>query len=133
MEQGVEELDLAFDEDRLPDRLPTMAEEELDRLPFGVIGFDAEGRVRRYNRLEAEMAGLSRDRVLGRLVFTEVAPCMGNALVAGRFAEAAQAGTPLDATIDYVLTLRMRPARVRLRLLATPDGSLRHLLVHRLP
>lgn len=133
MEQGVEQLDMAFDEVGLPDRLFAMDEEELDRLPFGVIGFDADGRVREYNRMEAVMAGLTQERVLGRLVFSEVAPCMGNALVAGRFADAARTGTPLDATIDYVLTLRMRPVKVRLRLLATPGHGLRHLLVHRLP
>lgn len=133
MEEVVDHLQVAFDEAGLPDRLGTLEEEELDNLPFGVIGFDEEGRTRLYNALESRMAGLSPDRVLGRLVFTEVAPCMGNALVAGRFADAARAGTPLDTTIDYVLTLRMRPVRVRLRLVATPDAPLRYLLVDRRP
>lgn len=45
---------------------------------------------------------------------------MNNFMVAHRFEEAAENGLPLDATIDYVLTLRMRPQRVQLRLLARP-------------
>jgi len=38
---------------------------------------------------------------------------------------------PLDATIDYVFTLRMRPSKVRLRLMASPMQLLRYLLVER--
>ena len=52
-------------------------------------------------------------------------------MVAQRFDEAAAHGTALDATLDYVLTLRMRPVKVKLRLLAEPDTALRHVLVLR--
>lgn len=133
MEQGVEHLDMAFDEVELPERIGVLTSGDLDLLEFGVIGFDDEGRVREYNQHESSMAGLTRERVLGRLLFTEVAPCMGNAMVAGRFSRAAADGEALDATLDYVLTLRMRPVRVRLRLLAQPGSPLRFLLVQRLP
>ncbi|MDB5821030.1 MAG: photoactive yellow protein, partial [Rhizobacter sp.] len=105
---------------------------ELDALDFGVIAFDAKGIVRRYNRFESEAAGLSSDRVVGHHLFQVVAPCMNNFMVAMRFEEAAEAVAPLDATIDYVLTLRMRPVKVKLRLLAGADASaLRFLLVQR--
>jgi photoactive yellow protein len=133
MEQGVEHLGTAFDEVELPGRIGVLGCGDLDLLDFGVIGFDGEGRVREYNTHESSMAGLTRERVVGRLLFTEVAPCMGNAMVAGRFARAAADADPLDATLDYVLTLRMRPVRVRLRLLADPGAPLRYLLVQRLP
>jgi photoactive yellow protein len=133
MELEVEHRGLTFDDVELPGRIGALGDDDLDLLAFGVIGFDREGRVRQYNRHESELAGLSRERVLERLLFTEVAPCMGNALVAGRFAHAAGIGTALDATIDYVLTLRMRPVKVRLRLLASPEAPLRHLVVQRLP
>lgn len=111
--------------------LEAAPDDALDALDFGVIGFDAQGAVRRYNRFESQAAGLSTARVLGHDLFTVVAPCMNNFLVAQRFEDAAAAGTSLDATIDYVLTLRMRPVKVRLRLLSAPEGLHRYVLVQR--
>ena len=106
---------------------------ELDQLPFGVIGFDAEGIVRRYNARESRLAGLSRERVVATPLFTSVAPCMNSYLIAQRFEDAAAARSTLDATIDYVFTLRMRPSKVRLRLLSSPTMSLSYVLVWRAP
>ena len=103
----------------------------IDRLDFGTIGFDAAGVVGRYNAFESEAAGLAPARVLGQPLFTVVAPCMNNFLVAQRFEDAAAAHAALDVTIDYVLTLRMRPVKVKLRLLADPAASMRYVLVHR--
>lgn len=108
-----------------------LGDAELDALDFGVIGFDAQGVVRRYNACESRMAGLSPQRVLGHPLFTVVAPCMNNFMVAQRFEDAAADGQALDAEIDYVLTLRMRPMKVRLRLLASPGAGLRYVLVNR--
>ena len=106
-------------------------EEGLDNLDFGVIGFDAETVVTHYNAFEASAAGLSPQRVLGQPLFTLVAPCMNNFMVAQRFEDAAQAGAALDDTIDYVLTLRMRPVKVKLRLLAGAGRGTRYVLVQR--
>ena len=104
---------------------------ELDALPFGVIGFDAETIVTHYNAFEAGAAGLSPQRVLGQPLFTLVAPCMNNFMVAQRFEDGAQSGSALDDTIDYVLTLRMRPVKVKLRLLAGAERGTRYVLVQR--
>jgi len=87
--------------------------------------------VRDYNSLESKMAGLSKERVIGQPLFTVVAPCMNNFMVAQRFEDAAAAGQALDLTLDYVLTLRMRPVKVQLRLLAAPDAQRRFVLVNR--
>ena len=121
----------AFDTPRLVERLDALPETALDALDFGVIGFDAANVVRRYNAYESRAAGLSSARVLGHDLFTAVAPCMNNYLVAQRFEDAAAEGSELDATIDYVLTLRMRPVKVRLRLLAAPAADHRYVLVQR--
>lgn len=121
----------AFDTPRLVERLDALPETALDDLDFGVIGFDTANVVRRYNAYESRAAGLSPARVLGHDLFTAVAPCMNNYLVAQRFEDAAAEGSELDATIDYVLTLRMRPVKVRLRLLAAPAADHRYVLVQR--
>lgn len=115
------------------DQLTGFDDEALDTLDFGVIGFGADTVVRRYNALESTMAGLSRERVIGHALFTVVAPCMNNFMVAHRFEEAAAGHAALDVTIDYVLTLRMRPVKVQLRLLARPGHDHRFVLVNRRP
>nr|WP_292454284.1 phosphonate transporter [Methylibium sp.] len=115
----------------LKTHLDRSTDEELDALDFGVIGVDDKGLVRRYNSFESKAAGLSLPRVLGHALFTVVAPCMNNFMVAQRFEDALEAHVSLDVTIDYVLTLRMRPVKVKLRLLASPAEATRYVLVHR--
>ena len=123
----------AFDQ---PDLFPAIAAAPaaaLDDLDFGVIGFDAETVVTHYNAFESRAAGLSTQRVLGQPLFTLVAPCMNNFMVAQRFEDAAESGAALDETIDYVLTLRMRPVKVKLRLLAGAERGTSYVLVQRAP
>ena len=122
---------ISFNQPDLEARLAELGADGLDQLDFGVIGFDNETVVLRYNEFESKAAGLTSHRVLGQPLFTVVAPCMNNFLVAQRFEDALETGAALDATIDYVLTLRMRPVKVALRLLATPGAAIRYVLVHR--
>ncbi|WP_426173677.1 phosphonate transporter [Massilia sp. TWR1-2-2] len=112
--------------------LATLDSDQLDALDFGVIGFDNDTVVRRYNAFESKAAGLAPPRVLGQPLFTVVAPCMNNFMVAQRFDDALDAGEALDVTIDYVLTFRMRPVKVALRLIASPGSATRYVLVNRL-
>jgi len=122
---------LIFEQADLATRLAACDEAALDALDFGVIGFDADTLVNRYNAFESSAAGLAPQRVLGHPLFTVVAPCMNNFMVAQRFEDAADGAGALDATIDYVLTLRMRPVKVQLRLLAAPSAPIRYVLVKR--
>lgn len=123
---------IQFDQHDLMAKLVQMDDSSLDSLDFGVIAFDKDGRVQRYNKFESIAAGLSVDRVIGQNLFLVVAPCMNNFLVAQRFTDARDGNVTLDDTIQYVLTLRMRPTKVRLRLLSIPGAELNYLLVHRL-
>jgi photoactive yellow protein len=123
--------DLSFAAPGLHGQLAQLTAEQLDRLDFGVIGFDGGTIVSQYNQTESEAAGLTASRVLGQPLFTNVAPCMNNFMVAQRFEDAQDEGASLDDTIDYVLTLRMRPIKVKLRLLAAPGSEQRYVLVQR--
>jgi photoactive yellow protein len=107
--------------------LQIMRPDVCDHLPFGVVGLDAIGVTKVYNETEARMAGLDPKRMLGTSFFDAVAQCMNNFMVAQRFEDEPE----LDVLIPYVLTLRMRPTPVRLRLLASRTGPLRFLLVNR--
>jgi photoactive yellow protein len=123
--------DLSFSAPGLHGRLAPLNPDQLDQLDFGVIGFDADTRVCQYNQTESEAAGLPASRVLDQPLFTNVAPCLNNFMVAQRFEDAQDEGSALDDTIDYVLTLRMRPVKVKLRLLAAPGSDKRYVLVQR--
>ena len=107
--------------------LESLGSAGLDSLKFGVIGFDRATIVDTYNTTEAQLAGLQPSRVIGAHLFEAVAPCMNNFMVAQRFEDEPE----LDATLPYVLTLRMRPTRVRLRLLATSSTTRRYILIER--
>jgi len=108
-------------------RLEAMSAQGLDGLAFGVVRMRVGGEVVAYNAWESEKAGLSKERVLGRNFFSDVAPCTNNYMVAERFM-----GEPeIDATLDYVFTLRMKPTAVKLRLLRSASAGHMYLLVKR--
>jgi photoactive yellow protein len=122
---------LEFSQPEILDQLMSLTAAELDGLEFGVIGIGADTMVRDYNAFESRMAGLSKGRVIGQPLFTVVAPCMNNFMVAQHFEDAAATEEALDLTLDYVLTLRMRPVKVQLRLLAGAGAERRFVLVNR--
>ncbi|WP_332741570.1 phosphonate transporter [Sphingomonas sp. ZB1N12] len=107
--------------------LDAMSERERDALPFGVVGFAADTTVQTYNATEARLSGLDPATVVGVPFFEVVAQCMNNFMVAQRFEDEAE----LDDIVPYVLTLRMRPTKVRLRLLATAGILRRYVLIER--
>lgn len=122
----MKQVDIGFDAVTTA-QLASLDSHELDALDYGVIGFTPDFRVTVYNSTESRNAGLSPARVVSRHLFEEVAPCMNNFMVAHRFVDA----DALDEIVAYVLTLRMRPTPVRLRLLMSPDTETRYLLIDR--
>ena len=117
---------LGFADIRLAD-IDGLADQELDVLPFGVIGLSADCLVEIYNQTESRLAGLSGDTVIGSHFFLTTAQCMNNFMVAQRFEDEAE----LDAIIDFMLTFRMRPTPVRLRLLQCRAIQRRYILIER--
>jgi photoactive yellow protein len=107
--------------------LENASEADRDALPFGVVGFAADTIVQVYNATEARMSGLDPATVVGVPFFDAVAQCMNNFMVAQRFEDEPE----LDDIFPYVLTLRMRPTKVRLRLLATAKTPRRYVLIER--
>lgn len=108
-------------------RLDTLAKEQIDVLPYGVIGLNDHCLVEVYNETEARLAGMPAESVMGAHFFLSTAQCMNNFMVAQRFEDEAE----LDSIIDFVLTFRMRPTIVRLRLLRGAGTLRRYILVER--
>ena len=121
----------SFDEINVLTTLDSLNESEIDNLDFGVIGFDPNEIITVYNAPEANWAGLKQADVIGSRIFEIVAPCMNNYLIAERLRCARQEGTSLDYMFEYVLTLRMRPTPVTLRLLSSQTCATQFILVRR--
>lgn len=107
--------------------LDQLNRDDSDALAYGVVGLSPAGLVEVYNRTESALAGLPPDSVMGTHFFSDTAQCMNNFMVAQRFEDEPE----LDATLHFVLTLRMRPTPVRLRLLKTADVVRRYVLIQR--
>ena len=124
---GLKDIEQAgFAEIRLAE-LDALSPGEVDALPYGVVGMAADGIVVVYNVAEANLAGIAASTVMGSHYFAETAQCMNNFMVAQRFEDEPE----IDAVIDYVLTLRMRPTPVRLRLLKSATVARRFVLIQR--
>ncbi len=123
---------IVFDEENLGQVLSQLNSDQLNALAFGVIGFDNEGLVKVYNTYESIMAGLSYDSVIDTDLFSTVAPCMNNFLVAQKFEDAVEEQASLDEIMDYVLTLKMKPTRVKLRLISSPQLPFNYVVILRL-
>lgn len=104
-----------------------MDQDEHDALDFGLIGLDSVGRAVIYNHTEEQLSGVDRDRVIDSDFFSGIGQCMNNFLVAQRFEDE----DDLDETLPFVLTLRMRPTKVTLRLLASSGSDRDYILVNR--
>lgn len=120
---------LTFEQADLLQALATSDDQQLDTLTFGVIGFGRDGQVKRYNQFECKATGLRQDYVLGKHVFTQIAQCMNNFMVAQQFEDAWAGARPLDVTMDYVLTWRMTPTNVKLRLLWDAASDLSYIVL----
>lgn len=119
---------MLFDSTDLADRfLAKEASIDFDALDFGVIGINDDDEVVVYNKAEVDFAGLTTDTVIGQDLFEEVAPCMNNFLVSQRLEDEDE----IDDTIDYVLTLKMKPTKVKIRLLKRGDVDTRYILIQR--
>ena len=116
-----------FDSPGLFEWLGSATATDLDLLSFGVTGMALDGTVKAYNAMESKLAGLQPDRVIGRNFFTNVAPCTNNFMVAHRF----QSEPDLDCIIEYVLTLRMRPQKVSMRLMRGKVATKMFLAIQR--
>lgn len=64
-----------------------LTEDELDRLPVGMIQLDRSGTVLKYNQAESRLAEFRKENALGRNFFDEVAPCTRVQEFQGRFRE----------------------------------------------
>ncbi|MDX1908505.1 MAG: photoactive yellow protein [Bacteroidia bacterium] len=108
--------------------LSTLSGAAFDTLDVGVVEMDLQGQVLRINQYETDLSGIPAHQSVGKHFFSQVAPCTNNFMVAQRYIDT----DSLDEMLDYVFTYRMKPTRVRLRMLKAAAEPLQYLLVMKL-
>ncbi|HLL55300.1 MAG TPA: PAS domain-containing protein [Myxococcaceae bacterium] len=76
--------------DALLQGIDSLTEKELDQLPVGMIQLDLNGKILQFNKTEAKMAQINRDRQVGKNFFDQVAPCTKVREFHGRFVDGVQ-------------------------------------------
>lgn len=105
------------------ERLLKMTPEEFDRLPFGAIKLDVEGRVVAYNSAEAALARRAQQATLGRRFFEEIAPCTNVEGFRGRLEALAARGREGTESFDFKFQFAWGTRDVRIRLMVLRDGA----------
>jgi len=95
--------------------IDSMSPKELDALPQGVIQLNSEGIVLQYNSYEANLAGLTRENVVGKNFFKQVAPCTDVKEFYGRFRQGVQA-RKLHCKFRYHFSFKHKPIDVTVTL-----------------
>jgi photoactive yellow protein len=93
----------------------SISEQELDALPYGVIQLDVEGKILRYNSYESNLAGLTKQKVVGKNFFKQVAPCTDIREFYGRFQDGIAAGE-LHSTFRFHFSFKKDPRDVTVTL-----------------
>lgn len=100
----------------LADQIGSLSEGEIDGLPFGVIELDIDGTVLRYNRYEESFAKRSRQDVVGRNFFQDVAPCTRVKKFYGAFQQGVEQRR-LNEVFDFTFQFPAGPKGVRIRMI----------------
>jgi len=77
-----------------------LLEQILDDLPIGALVLDDEGIIRRFNKYEEQLSGLSRQKTIGRSFFSDIAPCTKDIELGPKFHEGI-ANNKLDLSVEF--------------------------------
>lgn len=106
--------------------LENQTENSFNEVPFGVVKMNHKGEVTFYNKHESEITGVEPSTTIGKVFFTQVAPCTNNFMVAEKYKQ-----DELDEELDYLFTYVTTPTKVRLRLLKSAQFAHQYMLVRK--
>ncbi|MGM0435011.1 MAG: photoactive yellow protein [Pseudomonadota bacterium] len=111
-----------FDSDDIGNKLAEMSDRDIDKLAFGAINLDANGKILSYNKAEGEITGRKPEEVIGKNFFTEVAPCTKTDEFFGKFQEGVKSGN-LSTMFEYTFDYQMKPTKVKVHMKKSLDGQ----------
>lgn len=122
---------VTFGEDNIENSLARMSASELDKVAFGAIELDSQGRVLKYNAAEGDITGRKPEEVIGKHFFREVAPCTSSPEFKGRFEAGVKAGN-LNTMFEYIFDYKMTPTKVKVHMKKALTGDTYWVFVKRL-
>lgn len=120
---------ITFDQKNIAEALSKISDDQLNAIDFGITGLDNDCVVTRYNNYLVNLSGVSIQKAVGFHYFSNVAPCMNNFMVSQKLEDAIDESTSLDETINYVLSVRMKPTKVKIRLVYDSDLMVSYVLI----
>ena len=113
---------LSFDARDLARQVEALGEAEIDALPFGAIRLDDKGAVTFFSKAERELSGYGARPTVGKIFFTDIAPCMADAGFRDRLEAARDRGT-LDIAFSWTGDFADRRREMRVRIQSASDGG----------
>lgn len=110
-----------FGSEDIGNKLAEMSDRDIDKLAFGAINLDANGKILSYNKAEGEITGRNPEEVIGKNFFTEVAPCTKTDDFFGKFQEGVKSGN-LSTMFEYTFDYQMKPTKVKVHMKKSLDG-----------
>jgi photoactive yellow protein len=111
-----------FDDPGLAAAIERLGKDEIDLLPFGVIGLDPQDIVRFYSQSEARLSGYGERKAHGQRFFVDVAPCMDNGHFRGKIDRARRMGL-LDIEFSFIGDFSDRDRELHVRVQSAQDGG----------
>lgn len=122
---------LSFGSDNIENTLASMDKNQLDKVAFGAIQLDAQGKILKYNAAEGDITGRKPSEVMGKSFFKEVAPCTNRPEFKGRFDEGVKKGD-LNVMFEYTFDYEMKPTKVKVHMKKALSGDSYWVFVKRL-
>ena len=113
---------VTFDTPDLAHQIEKLDGATVDALPFGTIRLDAKGVVVFFSKTEREASGYGDRPTVGKIFFTDIAPCMAHEGFRGRL-EAARARGTLDLEFSWMGDFADRQRELRVRVQSASDGG----------
>jgi len=111
--------------------LEAISDADADRLPFGMIRMDGEGRVVAYNAKESALSGLHKADVLGRNFFRTVAPCTCVEEFEGLVRKMMASERPLREEIQFLFKFKNNATMAQIAVTTNPWSGYATLLVRK--
>jgi len=122
---------IKFDSSDIGNKLSSMSSSELDKLAFGAVELDRNGRILRYNAAEGDITGRDPKDTIGKSFFKDVAPCTNSPEFYGRFEDGVKKGN-LNTLFEYTFDYKMRPTKVKVQMKQDPNKESYWIFVKRI-
>jgi photoactive yellow protein len=104
---------------------------QLNKLAFGAVEVDADGKILKYNATEGAITGRDPSAVLGRNFFRDVAPCTNRPAFKGIFDAGVKSGN-LNTMFEYVFDNQMKATKVKVHMKRAMSGNTFWIFVKRM-